>query len=422
MKQSESFKNTVLILNPLSSPNYLCEKFNQAGFLTLACFTNRDIDHLIHPILEQNLFDHYLFLSKQFDQDIQLIHHTIQENKLNILLAFSSSEFELDYADKIVYCFCPQYANDPGTSEWRNNKYLMNLRLRKNKTPSTRQILVNYVNDISWDNLEFPLVVKPTEGGTASIGVHICNTSRELEHYFATINQKQWGYFPPTSFLLEEFLIGDEYVIDMVAWEGKYHLIGIYYAEKRIYQSHKICHHREFMHHDHPQAKELYAYCSRVLKNLDVQYGMMHLECMMTKNGPRLIELNPRVSGVSGMLNYFSEAMIGCDQASLFIRLFKQESQSISNTFPSHKKHGVVFYLQNFGFQYSKIREQLFKSLLSYRKHLVKIAHAPIRTYPANLLDTVALVLLVHESPEQVEQDLTYLKRLEITGELFENI
>lgn len=414
--------DAVLILNPTSSPAYLHEKFNKAGWLTIACFTSRDIDFLIKPIVDNEIFDDILFLSKNFEEDVALIYQTLHEKNLSIVLAFSSCEYDLGYSDKIVHQFCPAYANNPKTSKWRNNKRFMNTQLCENGTPATKQILINNIEDINWDDLQFPLVIKPTEGGLASIGVSICNSAEELQHYFDTLNQKKWGYFFPDSFLLEELLIGDEYIIDMVAWNSKFYLVGIYFAEKEIYGEHKICRHREFLQHDHPIAKQLYDYCSIVLKNLDVQYGMMHLECIITKDGPRLIELNPRVSGVSGMLNYFSEAMIGHDQANLLIWLMNNQGDVIHNEILANNKHGVVFYLQNFGFQYNKINEHLFKQVRSYQKHLVKIPYQLKASHPSNLLDTVAFVILVHDSREQVEKDLRWLKQSEAAGDFFEQI
>jgi predicted ATP-grasp superfamily ATP-dependent carboligase len=409
----------VLIINPTAAPFYLNEKFKNANLITIACFTSTDIEHLIKPCVEAELFDDIIFLSKDFNYDISLINNVIKEKRLNIVLAFSSSEYDLPYADKLTHYFCPKYSNSPETSSWRCNKRLMNTRLYENGTQATPQKLIVDPARIDWDTLIFPLVAKPAEGSGGSIGVSICHSENELRGYFNSLEQQNWAYGKlPEEFLIEDLLIGEEYIIDMVAWESKFHLIGIYYAEKELHGTFKVCRHREFLPLDHPITKQLFHYCSKVLHNLDVRYGMMHLECMMTKNGPFLIELNPRVSGVSGILNYFAEAMTGRDQASLLINLLQFQSEQ--PTMNAQSKHGVVFYLQNFGFQYKKVNEDLFKSVPSYERHIVKIPNQPEKSYPKNLLDTVAFVILVHDSLDQVKKDLNILKELEATGAFYE--
>lgn len=296
----------------------------------------------------------------------------------------------------------------------------MNVRLRENKTPASKQQLVSQLADVTWDEIKYPIVVKPAVGGMGSLGVSICYSRSDIERYFEELSQKKWSFgFKPTEFLLEEYLNGEEYVVDMVAWKGKYFPIGIYFAAKEIYGDHKICRYRNFLPHETVLAKELFSYGSIVLKNLDVQYGMMHLECMNTKEGLRLIELNPRVSGSSGMLNYFSKLMTGTDQAETFINLFEGNSPSPIAGSSKQLAEGVLFYLQNFGFKYNRVEEELFKQLPSYQKHIVRIPVQLKPSYPISLLDTVAFVILTHSSKTQVEKDLATLMQWEADGAFF---
>lgn len=421
---SKKRTDTVLIVNPTVAPAYLNEKFKEAGFFILACFTSKDIDYLIQPSLENRLFDEILFLTKSFEKDIEVILDVVETKQLNLCFAFSSSEYDLHYSDKIVHYFCPKYSNSPETSSWRCNKRAMNERLRLAGLRAAKQKVIADISDIKSSDiigLEYPIVVKPSEGGGGSIGVSICSSLEEIQDYFRTINEQKWAHcYVPKEFLLEELLIGNEFIVDMVAWGSNFYLIGIYYAQKEVFGPYKICRHREFLRHDDPIAIALFEYCSNVLKSLDVQYGMMHVECMYTENGPVLIELNPRVSGVSGVLNYFAEALIGCDQGTSLIGLLNSSKDMLTQ--PCTAKHGVVFYLQNFGFNYHRINEELFKSVPSYLRHLVKIPSQLEKTYPKNLLDTVAFVILVGDSEQEVMRDLNHLKTLEASGVFFEQI
>jgi biotin carboxylase len=414
-------KEAILIINPTASPFYLAQNFKKNNFVTICCYVNPDnIYPLIRSVLEEKIFDHTVFLKKEFEEDIESIKNIITSNQLAIKLAFSSSEYELGYADKIANYFCPKFTNSPLTSEWRSNKHYMNQRLIENKLSAAKQHLITNISEVNCLNQSYPLVIKPAQGGGASIGVAICKNAEELENYCKNAHKIEWAYgMTPQNFLIEEQLLGEEYIIDIVAWNQKYYLIGIYYAHKEPFGTTKVCRHREYLSHHAIKAKQLYNYCSEVLKSLDVQFGMMHLECIFTKNGPVLIELNPRVSGVSGMLNYFSKYLIEQDQADLFIKLLTIENFEF-NLKSIQPKEGVVFYLQNFGYKYSRVKEELFKSVVSYQKHLVKIPIQKEPTYPSNLLDTVAFVILGSTSRNQIENDLAQLKKLEAEGAFFE--
>jgi isocitrate dehydrogenase len=143
---------------------------------------------------------------------------------------------------------------------------------------------------------------------------------------------------------------------------------------------------------------------------------------MLTKDGPRLIELNPRVSGVSGMLNYFSEELTGNDQASQLIKFMNNHKNSINEKQDIPEKYGIIFYLQNFGFSYNGINESLFYSLGSYKKHLIKIHTQKEKKYPENLFDTVGFIILSNDSKKDVLLDVEKLRKWESTGEIYISI
>lgn len=411
---------TVLILNPIHSPAYLSEKFKRADFYTIACFTSEKIDNLTNPIIEKKLFDEFLFIDHNLDSAITKIQSILDSKKLDLRFAFSSSEFDLYYSDMVVQVFCPEYANDPKTSGLRCDKRLMNLQLQKNGTAAARQQVVDNISQIDWNSLKFPLVVKPAEGGMGSVGVSICNTPTMLHRYFTDISRQRWGYgFAPDHFLLEELLIGQEYAVDMVVWKKNYDLVGVYSVDKITHRSHPIPHVRRHCPLESEAARTLAEYCKAVLSNLDVSTGMMHLECMITSAGPRLIELNPRVSGAHGILNYCSEILNGLDQANVLISHF--EGENVARKQISHpEKYGAIFYLQNFGFTYTRVYEEIFQSLPTYHRHWLNRPSQADAKFPENLFDTVAYIFLVSESKEQLEQDLQKISKLEKSGLCFD--
>lgn len=54
---STHLTEAVLIINPTAAPFYFNEKFKNTNLITIACFTSTDIEHLIKPCVEAELFD-----------------------------------------------------------------------------------------------------------------------------------------------------------------------------------------------------------------------------------------------------------------------------------------------------------------------------------------------------------------------------
>ena len=81
----------------------------------------------------------------------------------------------------------------------------------------------------------FKAVVKPCEGA-GSDGVTICNSKQEVRDAFLKLDGTR-NVLGLTTYevLVQEYLVGDEYVVDTVSRDGVHKCVAIWKYDKRIY-------------------------------------------------------------------------------------------------------------------------------------------------------------------------------------------
>ncbi|MEE6258681.1 ATP-grasp domain-containing protein [Plantactinospora sonchi] len=144
-----------------------------------------------------------------------------------------------------------------------------------------------------------PCVVKPlTEAG--SVGVTLCRTEREaVERVRATIGvtTDYRGRPRPPGALVEEYLVGYETSVETVTVDGHHLVVGV--TDKLL--------------GPHPYFVELgetfpsllppdvtrlcVGLATEALRAVGHDFGAAHVEVKITSDGPKLVEVNPRVAG-----------------------------------------------------------------------------------------------------------------------------
>ncbi|MFT4186243.1 MAG: ATP-grasp domain-containing protein [Micrococcaceae bacterium] len=133
----------------------------------------------------------------------------------------------------------------------------------------------------------FPAVAKPTSGA-GSVGVSLIINKENTKE----LNSNQ-------TYLFEEFLIGQLVSFEVLRTQGETHLLGIsdrtmgrlpYFIGKSISFPTNI---------DSEFEKSAMDQINAILDEIELNNGAAHIEYMLTKNGPRLIEINPRLGGMN---------------------------------------------------------------------------------------------------------------------------
>lgn len=160
------------------------------------------------------------------------------------------------------------------------NKYLMRQALSLNGLPCPQFYFVKNADDTDKYEISFPAIVKPTDrSGSRAVTKVIKHdqleeaVKRALKESFAK------------EAIIEEFIEGQEYSIEMITWKGTHHFLQIteketsgppYFVEKSQHQP---------ADNTANIKQEVIDLVKKALTALDVQYGASHTEIMITREG-----------------------------------------------------------------------------------------------------------------------------------------
>jgi argininosuccinate lyase len=187
----------------------------------------------------------------------------------------------------------------PAACRVSRNKCLLRELLRLQGVPQPDYVLVESVEDATLfsEKMGFPLVVKPVDG-TGSLNTRIVNSQKDLEDHISTLrNTKTYGRSTLTKpyFLMEEYLEGELFSVEVITQNNKHHVLGItdrelaghpYFVEVGA----------SFPVHLENEAQVIET-CLKALDALGVDFGPTHTELICTRQGPKIVEINPRLVG-----------------------------------------------------------------------------------------------------------------------------
>ncbi len=160
-------------------------------------------------------------------------------------------------------------------------------------------------------------VLKPYRGAS-SVDVRICDSLEELkaayDEVFATGNYMGGE---DEGMLLQERIVGTEYIVNSVSWQGKHKLSAIWkHSKKKVEGGGMVYNYTETLSRPEAGCTALVKYAFAVLNALGVQNGNVHSEFMIDENGPVLIEINCRPMG-SDMAAEFLDKIWGHHETDL---------------------------------------------------------------------------------------------------------
>ncbi|WP_369173053.1 ATP-grasp domain-containing protein [Streptomyces sp. R28] len=209
--------------------------------------------------------------------------------------------------------------NGTALSEARRDKYRMGEVLsaaglhcaRQFKSGDT-QALVHWAERAA----DYPVVVKPLNSA-ASDGVFICGSAAEVRAAADEILGARTIYGDTnTEVLVQSYLQGTEYVVDMVSYGRQRYVCGVWQYHKRLLPGGRNIYDREhLLAADEQPAPELISYVDKALDALGVRFGPTHAEVIVTPEGPALVEVGTRIAG--NMHPGFHDRCTGGNQAAL---------------------------------------------------------------------------------------------------------
>ena len=182
------------------------------------------------------------------------------------------------------------------------NKYLTRKVITKYKIPN---IPYKLMTDLSTLNsaikeIGYPAVIKPVSA-SSSKGIFKISSEKDIdevrEKIIKTITPEKDKMFlyNKGKFIFEQFITGQEYSVESVIQNGNINIIGI---------TEKITNNQfEEVQHTHPapidknNEKQIKETVKKVLKAIGADNCTTHTEIKLTKEGPRIVEVNGRMGG-----------------------------------------------------------------------------------------------------------------------------
>jgi biotin carboxylase len=344
------------------------------------------------------------------------------------LTILAGTEYACALADRIASRLSPQFANPPSSSSWRFNKAAMQTAIIKAGIPAARTESINSTNHLKLkqilQNWQWPVVIKPAETG-GSFGIKICHNIQEVEQQVQFLLDRAKYPLAQESVhavLLQEFLKGEEYFIDTCSHQESHRLACLVCYKKELRNGLPVYRYIELKDFASKKSQILCAYLKQVLTAVELRNGLAHTEIMLTQKGPRLIEVNPRISGAYGLVNALANKVYHDDQVTLLAKAIKNPTRFLlhADTIPTFHCYARLVFLHCF--EKRKIRElnsSLINQLASYSGHLLLKKSGALISGEGTLAETVAMVELLHNDPEIVSSDTGLLFQYEENGELF---
>lgn len=183
--------------------------------------------------------------------------------------------------------------NSNETALLTTNKGLMRACFEDNKIPSPKYHIIKTENDSQLVNLNFPLIVKPSDR-SGSLGVVKVENEIDLKkaiQYCLEVSIEK-------SAVVEEYITGKEVSVETISWQGKHHVITI--TDKVITEEPyfvELAHHQP-SHLPNNIQEEIINISLRILEATKVQNGASHIELKIQPDGNiSTIEIGSRMGG-----------------------------------------------------------------------------------------------------------------------------
>lgn len=349
-----------------------------------------------------------------FDGNMDFLESELR--KYNILSIVPGAEIGVELADILSEKF-GLATNGTKLSLARRNKYLMSDKLRVNGVNSIKQIrtkIANKAKKFSQKIGNWPIVLKPIDSAGAD-GFTLTYSTNELEKSFLKLMSKEklvGGIVE--DILVQEYLVGTEFVINAVSWEGKHYISDIWKCKKKMINNTKIYDFEDLISPNADICKLLSDYIRQVLDILDIKYGPSHSEVIVTKNGPVLIETGARLCG--GLLPSVGDQCLGYSQLGITIECYTGDFNfdKINNR-KSLKKHSrCITLISPVKGTLTKTPEySFFEKLESFHSIDMNLKAGSKINLTIDLASAPGLIFLVHEDIAIIEKEYEAIRLFE---------
>lgn len=300
-------KGNIVVIEAVSSGVNYIHDINEMGYNPVCV----ELYHEDEDEREQMRFLHDFNYSLVCDDspDIIMADESYEKTfemikELDPILIIPGSDLGIPWANKMSYELGLP-ANNPELLDKMMDKRCMqesirnsNLRYIRSKVITSFEEAKEFISETDSSKV----VVKPAIG-RASVGVCICMNDDDLRDAIA-LNEDISSQ--DDEMIIQEYVGGDEYVLDSVSCNGVNRIVAGYKYEKiQTDGGAPIYDYLITVDENDSSFKEIMEYHKKVILAIGVEYGAIHAEYKIDEKGPALMEVNCRVNG--GVQLYFVE-------------------------------------------------------------------------------------------------------------------
>jgi biotin carboxylase len=421
-------KQAIIVVDPFSTGALLAADLYQLGYAIIAVYSAK-LESLANV---QNLIPQGLSLSFEavvpYDDNVYVMANSISGLEIPVLAVLAGAETGVEVADQLSEIL-ELTTNGTAFSEARRNKYIMGETVRNAGVRAVKQMKATSWGEIdeflsAWQPNPFQVIVKPMDSA-GSDDVTLCHNILEVQKAFGNIMGKVNGLgIVNKGVLVQEYLDGIEYVIDMVSREGEHKVVAIWeYDRRAVNGAGFVCFGERLLTADEPRCREMIDYQKKVVTALGIRYGPTHGEVKWCRGEPVLVEVGARCHGAEGVWKQVADFAYGYNQitATIDAYLNPERFQTVYAPEPllRHSYGRILFLIIRDSGILVDIDESLVQEIESLHSFISIEFFIKKNEYIKKTIDCFTfggVVRLVHDSDEQLNLDYQRIHEMETQG------
>ena len=187
----------------------------------------------------------------------------------------------------------------PESAQILRYKHEMKYFFKDKGLPTSEFLVVNTLQEGlgAAEKIGYPIVLKPSLG-YGSWGVTMIKSEIELKEKFKRILNLSIQEFVSDQLLIEEYLQGPELNVDSIVYQGKVIFANI--CEKPLIDDTQGFAEVEFItpsRFNEGEIDKILSINQLLVEELGIYNSVLHVEMRLTAQGPKILEINPRLGG-----------------------------------------------------------------------------------------------------------------------------
>lgn len=444
---------SLLVVDPYSTGCLITKEIENRGYKIIALWTKGFAPEMkLHVPLAAGKMNYLAEVEEGNDLGETTKSLYQAAGKLRIVACICGGEAGVDTTDLLSERLMVRTNGTQGMFAFRRDKKVQQELIRASGIRAIRQAAGKQWSDVEGflRKESFPVVLKPTDSA-GSDGVKLCHDLEEAKehfHHLFEVEAVNGGF--NTEVLCQEFLRGNEYVVDTVSRDGEHKVMAIYMYDKRPANGSGECSmpllfsptcQFRFLRQqvaafvyfgmvpiesDTPESKMLMRYTKQVLDALGMKNGPGHCEVILTAGGPCLVEMNCRAHGGDGNWRAMARARTGGYsqvEATVDSYLDKKAFYNLPAVPPCPAKAFgqevmIVSYVE--GEVIATPGYDVIKELESFVSLETGISVGSHVEHTIDLVTSVGSASLLHDDPEVLKRDVAVIREMEKNNTLFE--